>query len=248
MSQVLTQKESGVLEVALNRPEKKNALTQGMYSGMGQALQGAKSDPEIKAVLFYGNGGNFTSGNDLMDFIQNPPDSPDTPVMQFIHETLEFEKPIVVAVQGYAVGLGTTFLLHADLVYAAESARFQLPFVNLGLVPEFGATFLLPRMLGNVRASELLLLGEFFGPDQAKETGLVNAVCPDSEVLTQAREKARMLASKPASSVRATKKLLHAPYQELLFQAVAAEGIAFAEQLASPEFAEAAQAFFKRKS
>ena len=248
MSQVLTQIESGVLEVALNRPEKKNALTQGMYSDMAQALRAAKSDPEIRAVLFYGYGGNFTSGNDLMDFIQNPPDSPDTPVMQFIHETLEFEKPIVVVVQGYAVGLGTTFLLHADLVYAAESARFQLPFVNLGLVPEFGATFLLPRMLGNVRASEVILLGDVFGPDQALEMGLVNAIFPDHEILAQAREKARVLASKPASSVMATKRLLRAPDRDLVLQAVAEEGVAFAEQLASPEFAEAAQAFFKRKS
>lgn len=248
MSQILTQRESGVLEVALNRPEKKNALTQGMYSGMAQALREAKSDPEIRAVLFYGNGGNFTSGNDLMDFIQSPPDSPDTPVMQFINETLEFEKPIVVAVQGYAIGLGTTFLLHADLVYAAESARFQLPFINLGLVPEFGATFLLPRLLGNVRASELLLLGEVFGSSEAKEVGLVNAIFPDPEILAQAREKARALAGKPASALGATKRLLRAPYRDLLLQSVAAEGMAFAEQLATPEFAEAAQAFFKRKS
>lgn len=248
MSQILTQRESGVLEVALNRPEKKNALTQGMYSGMAQALREAKSDPEIRAVLFYGNGGNFTSGNDLMDFIQSPPDSPDTPVMQFINETLEFEKPIVVAVQGYAVGLGTTFLLHADLVYAAESARFQLPFINLGLVPEFGATFLLPRLLGNVRASELLLLGEVFGSSEAKEMGLVNAIFPDPEILAQAREKARALAGKPASALGATKRLLRAPYRDLLLQSVADEGMAFAEQLATPEFAEAAQAFFKRKS
>ena len=248
MSQVLIQRESGVLEVALNRPEKKNALTQEMYSGMQQALKEAKSNPEIRAVLFYGNGGNFTSGNDLMDFIQNPPDSLDTPVMRFIKETIEFEKPVVAAVQGYAVGLGTTFLLHADLVYAGESARSQLPFVNLGLVPEFGATLLLPQVLGNVRASELLLLGDVFGPEEAKGMGLVNRVYPDSELLAQAREKARALASKPASAVSATKRLLRSQSRDKLLQAVAAEGMAFAEQLASPEFAEAAQAFFKRKS
>jgi enoyl-CoA hydratase/carnithine racemase len=189
----------------------------------------------------------FTSGNDLADFIAAPPTGADSPVMQFLTAISRARKPIVAAVNGIAVGVGVTMLLHCDLVYAGSGASFQMPFVNLGLCPEAGSTLLLPRIMGHQRAAELLLLGEVFSAEKACAVGIVTAVCTDGEVLATARTRALQLASQPASAVRLTKSLLKRDYAVPLQAAIAEEGQHFMALLDSPEAAEALQAFMQRR-
>lgn len=239
--------EDGILTIQMNRPDKKNALTLEMYTVMASAMRAAEDDPAIRVILFTGAGGNFTSGNDLGDFLTAPPVGEESPVWHFLSALLEAKKPLVSAVKGVAVGIGTTMLLHCDLAYAGESARFLLPFINLGLVPEAGSSLLLPRFLGHVRAAELLMLGEVFGAGKAYELGFVNEVVADTEVDALARAKAAQLAAKPPAALRLTKAMLKQGHAATLAATVEHESGLFIERLASPEAAEALQAFMERR-
>lgn len=236
-----------VLHIQMNRPEKKNALTRTMYQTMADAILGADKDGETRVILLTGTKDCFTSGNDLADFVsvQNEPGvKPHNPFLPAISRAV---KPIVAAVNGSAIGIGTTMLLHCDLVYAGTKARFQLPFVNLGLCPELASSLLLPRLVGYQRAAELLLLGEAFGAQTAREFGLVNAVCPEEEVLETALQKARQLAAQPLASLRITKALMKRPIEAAVSKAIDEELELFIDRLKSPEAAEAFQAFVERR-
>ena len=195
MSHILTRTEDAVARIEIDRPEKKNALTADMYQAMADALKAAEADSKVRAILIQGKADLFTAGNDLQDFLDHPPRDDARPVFQFLYAISRAEKPVVAAVAGAAVGIGTTMLLHCDLVYAAPNARLQLPFVNLGLIPEAGSSLLLPALVGYQRAAGLLLLGEPFGAQQAKEYGLVTEVVAEERLLGFALEQARKLAA-----------------------------------------------------
>ncbi len=237
----------GVLRLGLNRPEKKNALTREMYSVLADALERGRSDSAVRVVLMHGVEGCFTSGNDLKDFLANPATDESSPVVKFLHRICEFPKPIVAAVSGLAIGIGTTLLLHCDLVYAGEDARFQMPFVNLGLCPEGGSSFLLPRLAGYHKAAELLLLGESFTAKEAREIGLVNRVVGASEVLSRGSEAAARLAALPPGAVGVTKALLKQGTQGETRRVMDEELELFGERLRSPEAKEAVTAFFEKR-
>lgn len=198
----------GVAHIVINRPEKKNALTAAMYAGLGGAFQEAESAKAVRVTLISGTNDCFTAGNDLQDFMNAPPTDDSSPTVRFLKTVHAAKKPIVAAVAGPAVGIGTTLLFHCDLIYADPKSRFQLPFVNLGLCPEFGSSFLLPQFIGHARAAELLLLGETFSAETALELGLINAVTAESQVIPTATEKAKQLAQRPAAALLLTKQLL----------------------------------------
>lgn len=247
---VLSQLKNKVLAITLNRPDKKNALTIAMYSALADALSQAQSDPEVRAVLLSGRE-CFTSGNDISDFLSNPPsdeNQENRPVLRFLTTLADFEKPIVAAVNGPAVGIGTTLLLHCDLVYAASDTMFQLPFVNLGLCPEAASSLLLPQLVGYRRAAELLLLGEPFAAQQALDIGLITAICDATELHDLARTKAQTLAAKPAAALRLSKALLKQDQAEAVKTRIMHEAGHFRERLHSPEAKEALQAFMERRS
>ena len=246
---VVTEMMDGVLRVEIRRPEKKNALTGPMYAVLADAFEAAERDPGVRVVLIHGQPGLFTAGNDLGDFLQNPPlsDDPPPPVFRFLEAFRTLSKPFVAAVSGPAVGVGTTMLLHCDLVYAGESARFQLPFVNLGLCPEAASSLLLPALAGHARAAEMLLLGEPFDAAKALEVGLINAILPDATVLEHAMAQARKLATQPAASVRLTKLLMKRAQAALVEQTMREEGRHFKVRLVSPESKEAFSAFFEKR-
>jgi enoyl-CoA hydratase/carnithine racemase len=234
--------------VQFNRPAKKNAMTLAMYSGLADLLKEADGNEDIHAVLLHGAGDSFTAGNDLEDFMKSPPGPGDSPQGRLIGALIDFSKPLVAAVHGVAIGGGTTILTHFDFVYAAESTKFQVPFINLALVPEFGSSYLLPRQLGYLQAAELLMLGEPFNAARAGELGLVTAVVPASEVLARATETAQKLARKPAGALRACKDLLKHPVREQLRQSVAHEMEEFAAHVRSADAKEAISAFFEKRA
>lgn len=244
---VLSVLKEGILTIRLNRPEKKNALNLAMYGALAEELQRANGDDGVRVIMLVGNPDCFTSGNDLADFLTAPPSGGDSPVFRFLHAISTARKPLVAAVSGLAVGVGVTMLLHCELVFAAAGATFQMPFVNLGLCPEAGSTLLLPRMMGHQRAAELLLLGEPFGAEHAREVGIVNQICPDGELLATARARALQLAAQPAAAVRLAKALLKRDYAVPLQETILEEGRLFMERLKSPEAAEALQAFTQRR-
>lgn len=246
MPEILTSKAEGVLTITFNRPEKKNALTGAMYAKLADALEAAETDNSVRVILFSGNGGAFTAGNDLQDFLNNPPEGENTPVFRFLRAISTAAKPMIAAVSGVAVGVGTTMLLHCDLVYAAENARLSLPFVNLALVPEAGSSLLLPRMIGHHRAAELFLLGEPFTAATAREYGIVNAVFAEEALLDAAVTTARKIAAKPPTAVKLTKQLLRQARGDVAGQ-MAAEGAHFRAQLKSAEAREAMTAFFEKR-
>ena len=242
---VAADRDGRVLHLALDRPDKKNAITGAMYAALADALEGAASDPGVRAVVLSGRGGVFTAGNDLGDFMTDPPTGPESPVFRFLTSAVSFPKPFVVAVEGPAIGIGTTILLHADLAYAAPDAVFKMPFVDLGLVPEAASSLILPRLAGPARAAELLLFGEAFTAETAREVGLVNAVVEDP--VGHALERAHVLASKPPEAVRVTKALLRAETAEAVGATIAREGELFVARLSSPEAQEAFTAFFEKR-
>ena len=246
---IVTEIQDAVLRVEIRRPDKKNALTGPMYALLADAFEAAERDPGVRVILIHGQSGMFTAGNDLADFLDNPPvnDDPPPPVFRFLEAFRTLTKPFVAAVSGVAVGVGTTMLLHCDLVYAGASAKFQLPFVNLGLCPEAASSLLLPALAGHARAAEILLLGEPFDAAKAREIGLVNAVLPDAEVLDHAMAQARKLASQPAASVRLTKRLMKQAQAALVEQTMREEGRHFRARLVSPESREAFTAFFEKR-
>jgi len=247
MTDILTERSGNVLSVQQNRPTKKNAMTSSMYITMAELLDGATKDDQIRVVLWHGAGGSFSAGNDLEDFMKNPPGPGESPQARLMHALINFEKPLVAAVQGAAIGGGTTMLAHCDFVYAGETAKFQLPFVNLALVPEFGSSCLLPLRFGYLRAAELILLGRPFGAMRASELGLVTSVVPDQKLLDTATETAETLAKKPAGAVQAAKRLMKGTFREQLEQAVKFENQVFAERVRSDEAKEAFKAFFAKR-
>ena len=242
---IMTTQDDAVLTIHLNRPDKRNALTLAMYTAIAEALTGAEANDEVRAILIVGEGGSFTAGNDLMDFMQNPPTGTDSPVFAFLQAISTASKPLVAAVEGHAVGVGTTMLLHCDLVYAASDARFKLPFVDLGLVPEAASSLLLPALMGHQAAARLLLLGETLNAPTAALYGLVSEVV-DENVKAYAREKAQALAAKPSHALRLTKKLMKQQQAALIQEVMLEEGQHFIELLRSPETMQAMQAFFQR--
>jgi enoyl-CoA hydratase/carnithine racemase len=237
----------GILRVQFNRPAKKNAMTTAMYTGLADLLNDADKDDSVDVVLLSGAGDSFCAGNDLDDFMKNPPGPGDSPQARLINALIRFSKPLVAAVNGVAIGGGATILTHFDFVYAAESARFQIPFINLAPVLEFGSSFLLPRQIGYLQAAELILLGGTFIAPRASELGLVTAVVPDSNLLAKATETAQTLARKPAVALRVCKELLKRPQRGQLEQAVAREVQEFAVRVRSAETKEAITAFFAKR-
>ncbi|MGO4002267.1 MULTISPECIES: enoyl-CoA hydratase [Pseudomonas] len=244
---ILLERERGLLTLRLNRPDKKNALTRAMYSQLGEALQQADNDPEINAILITGSAECFTAGNDIADFIQEPPSDLDSPVFRFMRSLLECRKPVIAGVAGAAVGIGTTLLLHCDLVYISADAKLRMPFVNLGLCPEFGSSLILPRLLGQAKAAELLLLGEAFTGEQAAAWGIATRALESGEAaLAKAREVALRFETLAPEAVRISKQLMKAPDQALLRKVVEEEGKLFTQRLRSPEAIAALTGFIKR--
>ena len=245
---------NGVTTIEIARPEKKNALTVAMYQAMTDALNAAKADGAVRAVLITGQPGIFTSGNDIEDFMSRGTggggagsEDNESPVFKFMRALLDCDKPVVAAVTGGAIGIGTTLLLHCDFVYVSDEARLAMPFVSLGLVPEFASSLVVPQLMGNRRAAEKLLLGDPFTPEQAVECGIANAVLPANEVVNHARRVAERFNALPPGAVREAKQLMRAPQRELVLQTIRTEGELFAKRLRSPEAMEAFQAFFQKR-
>jgi enoyl-CoA hydratase/carnithine racemase len=245
---------NGVCTIEIARPEKKNALTVAMYQAMTDALKAAKADHAVRAVLITGQPGIFTSGNDIEDFMTRGTgtggqgsEAAESPVFQFMRALLECDKPVVAAVTGAAIGIGTTLLLHCDFVYVSDEARLAMPFVALGLVPEFASSLVVPQLMGHRRAAEKLLLGDPFTPEQAVECGIANAVLPAGEVVNHARRVAERFNALPPGAVREAKQLMRGPQTEALLKTIATEGAIFARRLKSPEAMEAFQAFFQKR-
>lgn len=248
MEQIRVEQGDSVLRIEFNRPEKKNAITVAMYQALANALAAAQTDARCRVALVHGAPEAFTAGNDLQDFLVNPPRDESHPVFLFLRALAGFGKPIVAAVSGPAVGIGTTMLLHCDLIYAAPDARFALPFVNLALCPEAGSSYLLARLAGFPRAAELLLLGEPFSAERALEIGLINAIVPLEKLLETAAAAAKKLAHKPPASLQATKSLMRGALTAAIGQAMAAENLAFRERLGSAEAKEAMSAFLEKRA
>jgi enoyl-CoA hydratase/carnithine racemase len=248
VSDLLVTTENGVCTITFHRPARKNALTVQMYSDAVQALKTAAVDDAIRVVLFTGVGDSFTSGNDVADFMNTPPTGDDSPVFQFLLALFDYEKPIMVAVNGTAVGIGVTMLLHADIVYVADHAKLKLPFVTLGLCPEGGSSVLLPQLAGHARASELLLFGEAFDAATAVSVGLAARVVPGAELQAFAQERARVLAQeRPAVSLRTTKRLMKAGTRDAVKKALVDEAQEFMRLLGGDEAREAFTAFFEKR-
>ena len=244
---VQTERSGAVVTIRMARPEKKNALTVDMYRGMTVALSDATHDPGVRAIVITGAGGSFTSGNDLKDFAATPPADADSPVFQFLHEISSCPKPIVAAVNGVAVGIGTTMLLHCDLVVADPATRFSLPFINLGLVPEAASSLLLPGMIGHRRASELLMLGDAFDAATAERFGIINRISAAGEAETDAVAWAQALATKAPIALRKTKALLKSETTGVMPR-MQEEARDFVAQLHGPEFREALMAFMEKRA
>jgi enoyl-CoA hydratase/carnithine racemase len=236
-------REGAVMSAAFARPQKKNAITSAMYEALIEAFEAAERDPDVGAFMLSGKGGVFTAGNDISDFLAVAArGSGDFPAWRFVSKLAEFEKPLIAAVDGLAIGVGTTLCFHCDLVYAAPAARFQMPFVNLGLVPEAGSSLLAPQRFGRAKAAEFLLLAEPFDAQQALALGLVNAVLPQGELMAHAMSKAAELAAKPRAALLATRRLMRGD-PEALKARMAEEMHAFSAALKSPEAHAAFQAF-----
>ena len=248
MSEIQVTDEAGLRTIRLNRPEKKNALTRAMYGAMAEALRGAAT-PGLRAVLITGGTDCFTSGNDVADFKArgDAPAEVPSPARDFLTALRECPRPVVAAVAGYAVGIGTTLLLHCDFVYAAENAIFRMPFVDLGLCPEGGSSLLIPQRGGQLLANELLMLGEAFPPATALRAGIINAVVPTAELMATAEGTARKLAAKPPAALAATKRLLREAEEARLTAHMTEEFARFGALLRGPEAAEAVAAFQEKR-
>lgn len=247
MSDIVTEISGGVLRVELNRPARKNAMTARMYVCLADTLEAADTDESVHVVLWHGAGDSFCAGNDITDFLENPPGPGDSPQARLTQALIGFGKPIVVAVQGMAIGGGTTMLTHCDVVYAGAGAKFQLPFVDLALVPEFGSSFSLPLRAGHLGAAQLVLLGERIGAAQAAGLGLVTQVVPDAELFPTAHAAALKLAAKPSGALRASKRLLRQAFIGPLREAVQAEAQEFVTRARSADAKEAFSAFLEKR-
>ncbi len=247
MTDILNHIDQGVMTLTFNRVDKKNSITSAMYASLADALEQAQSDGAVRVVLIQGHETIFSAGNDIADFLNNPPADQNSPVFRFLRNISTFPKPVLAAVAGPAVGIGTTLLFHCDLVYAGDNAAFSMPFVNLGLCPEAASSFLVPNMMGYHRAAEALLMGEPFMAEAALEVGLVNRVVPPTEVNAYAQAQARKLANKPLSSLIETKRLMKAPHAERVKAQMAEESVSFGRMLREPAAKEAFGAFMEKR-
>jgi enoyl-CoA hydratase/carnithine racemase len=247
MNDIISERSGNILRIQLNRPAKKNAMTLAMYNTMADLLNDAAKDNQIRVVLWHGAGDSFSAGNDIQDFLKNPPGAGESPQARLIEALINFDKPIVAAVQGAAIGGGTTMLTHCDFVFAGESAKLQMPFVNLALVPEFGSSYSVPARIGYLRAAELILLGSRFDAKRAAELGLATRVVPDQELLATATKTASALAEKPPGALQACKRLMRSSTREQLERAVKLELQEFSERVRSAEAKEAFTAFIEKR-
>lgn len=247
MSDILTERSGSILRVTLNRPSKKNAMTSAMYNDLADAFNEANKDDSVLVVIWDAVGDSFSAGNDVQDFLNNPPGSGESPQSRLGYALLNLDKPLIALVKGAVIGGGTTLLTYCDFVYAGESSKFQLPFVNLALVPEFGSSYSLPARAGYIPAAELFLTGQFFDAKRATEIGLVTRVVPDAELAATANETAGKLAAKPPSALQAIKKLLRRSSREEVEQAIKAEVGEFAARIRSAEAKEAFTAFLEKR-
>lgn len=244
---VITERSGGLQRIELNRPDKSNAVTFAMYDDLTAAIRQAEQDSAIRVMLIHGRGDSFTAGNDLGDFLHTSPTSADLPPVRFLQTLSQATKPIVAAVQGYAVGVGTTMLFHCDLVYATPDAQFLLPFVNLGLVPEGASSYLLPRAAGYQRAAEALMLAAPLDAATMHQLGLVSGIVPKETLLASATATAQALSEKPAEGLRATKRLMKQATAQTIAAAIEAEAQEFVVRLQSPEAKEAFTAFLQKR-
>ncbi|HZW22172.1 enoyl-CoA hydratase [Noviherbaspirillum sp.] len=245
---ILTSKANGILTIEFNRPEKKNAITSAMYQSMADALKDAEGDSAVRAIVIQGKPEVFTAGNDLEDFLKHSSaEVGDRPVAQFMRALSGATKPVIAGVAGNAVGIGTTMLMHCDLVYAADNARFTMPFTQLGLCPEFASSMLFPAMVGYPRAAEKLLLGEAFGAEEAYDMGLISKVVPVAELADLVHLQAAKLVALPASSLRVTKRLMKGAQAEAINARMMEENKHFGEMLMAKEAKEAFTAFFEKR-
>lgn len=247
MSDIITERSGSILRVTVNRPAKKNAMTSAMYIALADAFNLAAKDDEIRVVIWDAAGDSFSAGNDVEDFLNNPPGPGESPQAAIGNALLNLDKPLIAVVKGNAVGGGTTLLTHCDFVYAGESAKFQVPFVNLGLVPEFGSSWSLPARSGYLRAAELFMLGQPFKAELAAEIGLVTQVVPDAELSVTATKTAERLAAKPIGALRAIKKLLKSSQREQIEQAIKLEVEEFSTRVRSAEVREVFTAFLEKR-
>jgi enoyl-CoA hydratase/carnithine racemase len=245
--EILVHAEGGITTITFNRLERKNSITQAMYGAMADALQAAQEDAATRVVLIQGHETVFSAGNDINDFLNQPPAGQEAPVFRFLRGIAAFPKPLLAAVCGPAVGVGTTLLFHCDLVYAGDNAAFSMPFANLGLCPEAASSLLVPQMFGYHRAAEALMLGEPFFAEAALEVGLVNRVVTPTEANGYALSQAKKLAAKPLSSLVETKRLMKKGQQQLVLQQMADEGASFGRMLREPAAREAFTAFMEKR-
>ena len=244
MNDIITERSGHILRIQLNRPEKKNAMTSAMYITLADLLNDAAKDDQIRVVLWHGAGDSFSAGNDIQDFLKNPPGPGKNPQAELIDALINFDKPIV---QGAAIGGGTTMLTHCDFVFAGESAKFQMPFIDLAVVPEFGTSYSVPARIGYVRAAELVLLGLPFDAKRAAELGLVTRVVADQQLLPTATAAAQQLAVKPPAALQSCKRLMRSSTRELLERAVKLENEEFSVRVRSAEAKEAFTAFIEKR-
>lgn len=247
MSDILIDTAAGITTITLNRLDKKNSFTQAMYAACAQALEAAAADAAVRVVVMQGHATVFSAGNDIADFLGNPAKTEEAPVFRFLRGIATFPKPMVAAVCGPAVGIGTTLLFHCDLVYAGDNAAFSMPFVNLGLCPEAGSSLLVPQMMGYHRAAEALLMGEPFMAEAALEVGLVNRIVPPTEANAVAQTQARKLAAKPLSSLMETKRLMKKGQQAQVLERISEEAQSFGQFLQAPAAREAFTAFMEKR-
>ena len=247
LAEILTHVDAGVMTLTLNRVDKKNSITALMYGVMADALESAMHDAAVRVVVIQGHASIFSAGNDIGDFLNKPPSTSDSPVFRFLRGISSFPKPIVAAVCGPAVGIGTTMLLHCDLIYAGDNAAFSMPFVNLGLCPEAASSVLVPQLMGYPRAAEALLLGEPFMAETALEIGLINRIVPPAEVNALAQRQALKLAAKPLSALMETKRLMKKGNASIVAERMAEEGLSFGRMLQEPAAREAFTAFMEKR-
>ena len=245
--EILTHLDAGVLSLTINRLDRKNSITAVMYAAMADVLIAAESNDAVRVLVIQGHETIFSAGNDIGDFLNKPPSTQDAPVFRFLYAISAFTKPIVAAVCGPAVGIGTTLLLHCDLIYAGDNAAFSMPFVNLGLCPEAGSSLLVPQLMGYPRAAEALLLGEPFTAEAALEMGLINRIVPPAEASALAQQQAQKLAAKPLSSVIETKRLMKQASASAVKQRIHDESLCFGRMLSEPAAREAFTAFMQKR-
>jgi enoyl-CoA hydratase/carnithine racemase len=247
MNEIITERSEGILRVELNRPSKRNAMTARMYVALADVFNDAAKDERTRVVLWHGAGDSFCAGNDLEDFLKNPPGPGESPQARLMNALIDFDKPLIAAVRGAAIGGGTTMLTHCDFVYAGDSAKFQMPFINLAVVPEFGSSCSVPARIGHIRAAELILLGMPFDAKRAADLGFVTQVVPDQNLLATAGETARELAAKPAGALQACKRLIKQSFREQIKAAMKAENEEFSAQVRSADAKEAFAAFLEKR-